>query len=122
MTLDYSIDDENMIVSISVSGETADNDWYSLFDKLKNDNRRKEEMNVLFDFRKHKSVVSTDVVYKLTDLMEKKEERIKWALIISRKVSLGMAYMAAVLLEKKNIEIKTFGNEKDAMEWLNEKC
>lgn len=120
MPLDYDIDSENMIVSIAVSGETADKDWFDLFNELKNDSKRKEEMNVLFDFRKHKTVVSTDVVYKLTALTEKKKERIKWALIISRQVSLGLAYMAAVLLKDKNIELQTFENEKEALEWLND--
>ena len=76
-------------------------------------------MNVLFDFRKHESIVSTKTVQQLCRLIKKMNSEIQWAFIISRKVSLGMANMDRALLEVKNIEIKTFESEDDAIEWIS---
>lgn len=120
MALEYKINEEKNLISINVTGKTTETDWYGLFYKAKKNTKRKEEMNVLIDFRKHETVVSTEVVRKLCSFAEKKEKKVKWAFIISRNVSLGMANMASFLIEEKNIDIKAFENENDALEWVLE--
>lgn len=118
MGLEFKIDVNKMIIYISATGQTTDKDFYNLFNVIKYDNHRKDEMNVLLDFRKHETVVQTDTVYVLTDLIERKAKKVKWAFLISRTVSFGMANMAAVFLAEKNIEVKTFEDFKQAEAWL----
>ncbi len=120
MPISYNIDSEKNIVSIVVSGETTDSEWYELFHKIKNDEKRNEDMNVFMDFRNHKTIVSTEIIPRIIDYIKQKEKKVKYAFVISRAVSIGMSNMAHILIKDKNIEVKAFKEEEDALNWLKE--
>jgi len=120
MPISYNIDQDKNMISIIVSGETTNNEWYEIFNKIKKAEKRNEHMNVLFDFRNHKTVVATEVVQELTKRIEQKEKKVKYAFLTARLVSVGMTNMARAFLENKNIEAKAFKEQEEALTWLRE--
>jgi hypothetical protein len=118
MGVAYRIDAAKNTVYITASGKTDASDWIRCFTELKDHEGRKEDMNVLLDFRKHETVLDTKTVLSLADMTATKATLVKWAFVVSRVVALGMANMVSVHLEKKNIHARVFKNEMEAEDWL----
>ena len=121
MAVSYSVDPEKKAVFVTAEGKTDTVDWQRCFVALRDHALRKEDMNVLLDFRRHESIVPTSTAISLVGEVKQKTRPVKWAFVVSRIVSLGMAHMAAVYLERKNITTKVFRDREEAETWIAER-
>ena len=120
MGITYKIDTARNTACITVSGTTEASDWMRCFAEFRDHEFRKDDMNVLLDVRKHESVADTKTVLSLMNMAPEHKKPIKWAFLVSRVVSVGIANMVAVHLKKKNVQVEVFENETEAENWLQE--
>jgi hypothetical protein len=121
MGITYKIDAARNTVYITVSGTTDASDWIRCFSEFRDDELRKDGLNVLLDVRKHENVIDTRTVLSLMGMAPEHDKPIKWAFLVSRVVSVGIANMVSVHLKKKNVQVEVFENETEAEAWLQEK-
>lgn len=118
MSITYSIDSKRNLISIDVSGTNSDQDWIDLFHELKNNPERKDSMNLLVDTRDQKSVISTNVLTGIVQQIKSKDKLVKYAILCSRAVSVGVANMANALMKNKRVEVRAFAERDEALTWL----
>ena len=120
MPITSSIVEAKELVSIVASGVTSDKEWADACLSLERNPRRKENMDMFFDFRRHESIVPVEVIQSLSTRVHLKNEKIKWAFLISRSSSYEKVTALTAVLEKKSIEGKAFYDMGEAEKWLSE--
>ncbi len=121
MGITYKIDTARNTFRITVSGKTDASDWISCFTEFRDDELRTDEENVLLDVRKHENVIDTGTLLSLMEMAPEHSKPIKWAFLVSRVVSVGVANMVSVHLKKKNVQVEVFEDETEAEDWLQKK-
>ena len=124
MPLEYRLDFDLRLVTVAASGETSEKEWMDLFLNIKNDARRVQDMDYLFDLREHRSTVSEDylsaVSRRIAPLVPA-EVKVKWAFVTLREVSRSkVETFARHLALVNNIEIRSFSAPDDALAWIEE--
>ena len=117
MPIKYVIDEKAGIISLTVSGLTDGMEWADAYLKIKGDPLRREDMNLIFDFRSHVTVTTGQVIESLARRITPKESPVKWALVVSREISRDKAGVLASRLKPKNIQVKSFDNMSFARAW-----
>jgi hypothetical protein len=123
MAIEYTIHKPEKLIRVSAVGETSEKQWMNLFLAIKNDPERIEGMDFVFDLREHKTVVSNDYLWvvsqKLIPIITTKKH-VKWAFVTLREVSKEkIEKFSLYLMKSKNIEVTTFVEMERALEWIN---
>ena len=120
MVITYLIDPGKDTVYITAVGVTKDQEWKETSERINQDPKYHDHINVILDMRQHESVVSTDFVWDYCFSIANKSQPVKWAIIISREVSLGMTNMLSELLSRKNFLVKPYTTIQEAEAWISE--
>ena len=120
MPVQYEVHDKENYVLLRASGDVSPADWQALVKSLFADKRIYGGRNFLIDVSKQKSVISTDVIWTIIDKVPDHNLRSRWAIVVSRAVSVGVANMLSSLLEGKNVVVQSFDDLAKALEWMGE--
>jgi len=118
MPLEYKIHHAENYVAIRAWGDVSPTDWQALIRSLFADKGVYGGRNFLIDVAEQRSVISTDLVWAIIDKVPNNKTRSRWAIVVSRAVSVGVANMFSSLLDGKNIAVQPFEDRAKAMQWL----
>jgi hypothetical protein len=118
MAITFVFEPEDNLLCLTATGTTTDADWARIRDRIVAEVPDAVQINLLLDMRAHESVVSTDFVWSFSTQLAPRERQTRWAIAISRPVSLGMTNMLSRLLEDKNIDVRAFEDLEAARSWV----
>ena len=118
MPVSYRIDESIQTVYVTATGKTSDHDWEDAATRIAADPKTHPGLNLIYDAREHKSVVSTRFVWGFATGLEPRAETVRWAVVSSRIVSKGMVHMLATLVQNKNILVRRFDTLEGAEAWI----
>ncbi len=119
MSVTYIIDSNNNFIYITGEGETSNNDWLNIKSELFDGPEDRLKMNLLIDVRDLETLPSTSFIESFINTLESvKESTIKWAIVVSKKVSFGLARVASAFAEFKGYNVEIFQNRDEAENWL----
>ena len=111
--------DEAGIVRITAEGTTDAKDWSDAIDTMAQDSDF-DPKRMLIDVSRHESVAPSDIMWKIGAIAGRQSLDARWALLVSRPVSEGMAMMLSTLVEKAGVRVQTFRSLEEAEAWLGE--
>lgn len=118
MAITFVFEPEDNLLLLTATGTTTDRDWSGIHERIVADIPDRAQTNVILDMRAHESVVSTDFVWSFSTQLAPRQRQTRWAIVISRPVSLGMTNMLSRLLEDKNIDVRAFEDLGAARSWV----
>jgi len=114
----HDVDKEAGILRISVEGLTTEEDWTGMLAAIAADPDFRPSMGLLIDVRKHESIASSEVMWKISQRAGADATNARWAIVVSRVVSEGMSFMLSALVEKSGFQVKVFREIDKAEAWL----
>jgi len=116
----YDIEKDGGLVRVTVEGSTEEKDWADALDAMAGDPDF-EPGRMLIDVRKHESVAPSDIMWKIGRMTGSHALNARWALVVSRPVSEGMANMLSTLVDKAGVKVKAYRSLEEAEAWLSER-
>ena len=97
MPVTYIIDSNNNFIYITGKGETSNNDWLNIKSELFDGPEDHSKKNLLIDVINLETLPSSSFIESFIYSLESiKESTIKWAIVVSKEVSFGLARVAAM--------------------------
>jgi hypothetical protein len=114
------IDKQAGLVRITIEGRTDEQEWLDSVSELGKDPDFRPSMNLLIDVRHHETVASSDMMWKIGRMVGPDASNSRWAIVVSRLVSVGMSNMLSALVQEAGIKVKAFEDMDEAEKWVRE--
>lgn len=122
MPIDYMIDAEAGMVTVTARGPVSQADDLGCFRALLADRDFTPGLKLLLDYRERESVASTDEARELVDEMGRLGKQFgdsRFALVVSSDLAYGMGRMVSSLAERSFPPVAVFRDLEAARSWLD---
>jgi hypothetical protein len=117
----YCIDEDKNLIKTKADGEISVKDLSIHMDKVVNDEKYTQGMNTIVDLTKVFLNMSIADIFSIKQLLKKQEgirKKGKWAIFVESSTIKSMLSFAVSTITLKEIKMKVFDNEKEAMDWI----
>jgi hypothetical protein len=117
----YCIDEDKNLIKTKAEGEISVKDLNIHMDKVVNDKKYTQGMNTIVDLTKaflNMSIQDLFLIKEILKRQEKLRKKGKWAIFVESSTIKNMLYFAVSTIVMKEIKMKVFDNEKEAMDWI----